>query len=58
MVMEFILGQTAENMKEIIRTIKSMGVVHILGLMEESILESGKMTRDTDVGNTLSTSIT
>lgn len=39
-------GQMAEDMKEIIETIKNMGKAHILGLTVESILANGKTTKD------------
>jgi len=41
MVREFTNGQTAENTKENISTIKNKDLVHTLGLMEENMRASG-----------------
>jgi hypothetical protein len=43
-----------ENIEVIIVMIKNMARVHIFGLMEENILENGKMIKDMEKDNMLS----
>ena len=39
---EYTLGKTAENMKETTKMTKNMGLAHIIGVMEEGMLDNGK----------------